>query len=634
MNTRNFLNLFISAWTLVNHLAQLSQCLTEVHVVRTTTTDTPVPPSQPISLTCTISSEPAVGVYYVWRTSLQERTRTPSPAWNETAQTVVVMIPKDATPIVRVFCHVLASSDDSYLGVGQIDIRVQGILSSSPLSSVQPDRIKLVVVPAWMDQSLLQTLSPRVQWYHATTGDALAGGARIQTVSLENGTQTLTILNPHTNDDSGVYEARVSSLETDVNSCQQIEASCDEIAIPLLTHNAITRPVAYEATVSDEGRSSLRPVPSITADEVPFPTHYFARNSPLSFRVSVPLVKVVALNYASTEPLLLLYFNGERLRAPPANQNSSLIRTPEGLQSSFAITSQFEATVTMFLPSVQAEFDQGMYELVFLIPTDQVSLRCCAAYSRLFNGSQGIDLQYVVVGLASFTIIEQATRPDLDDHTPSPTRNTTKTTTTTEVAPAESKPLSMASLIAIIVVGTAVGVVACFFFECLFIKFVRKLKKKMKTRLALNRARTHSNVRTIAYHESKSPKRGHALHCIPNQQRASSHEASVHGTEASLQDRRLLYHESHRPHEAEGPSWSMSPASMSVNPVHNSRGLAAYNGVSADEAGTVSCGEMVYRPPPGYDFPSTPGYDYSPPPGYDYPSTPQGESDATEESDI
>ena len=95
--------------------------------VRAASTDGPLLPSQLVSLTCSISfPTPPGGVYYLWRTTLQDRTRTPSPPLNARSSTVLMSITEDTPPVLRVFCHVLASEDDSYLGVGSVDIEVEG----------------------------------------------------------------------------------------------------------------------------------------------------------------------------------------------------------------------------------------------------------------------------------------------------------------------------------------------------------------------------------------------------------------------------------------------------------------------------------------------------------------------------
>lgn len=57
---------------------------------------------------------------------MQDRTRVPSPELGDTANITFISISEDSPPLVRVFCHVLASEDNSYLAFGQIDIDVQG----------------------------------------------------------------------------------------------------------------------------------------------------------------------------------------------------------------------------------------------------------------------------------------------------------------------------------------------------------------------------------------------------------------------------------------------------------------------------------------------------------------------------
>ena len=123
---------------------------------------------------------------------------------------------------------------------------------------MDPDGTDLVVAPTadYTVRSLLQTtfILPEVQWYRNSEGMAgdgtlLTEGPRLQLSSSEGGTHSLSIANLHQND-SGLYIARISSLRSDTNTCPQTEASCDEVAIPLLTHHAITRPVTYQLTVT------------------------------------------------------------------------------------------------------------------------------------------------------------------------------------------------------------------------------------------------------------------------------------------------------------------------------------------------------------------------------------------------
>ena len=102
---------------------------------------TPIPPSHLTSLICDIFfAEPPGGVYYQWRTSLQDRTRLPSPELDETTNIAMISISEDSPPVLRVFCHVLGSGDNSYLAFGHIDIDVQGedksiVYSSASLKS-------------------------------------------------------------------------------------------------------------------------------------------------------------------------------------------------------------------------------------------------------------------------------------------------------------------------------------------------------------------------------------------------------------------------------------------------------------------------------------------------------------------
>ena len=105
---------------------------TLVTVTRTSSTR-PAVPTQLVSLACEVSGEPPGGVYYLWRSTVQERTRVPSPTWDETTATtdklrgfINIEISENYPPVVRMFCHALANSDNRYLAAGYIDIEVQG----------------------------------------------------------------------------------------------------------------------------------------------------------------------------------------------------------------------------------------------------------------------------------------------------------------------------------------------------------------------------------------------------------------------------------------------------------------------------------------------------------------------------
>lgn len=149
-------------------------------------------------------------------------------------------------------------------------------------------------------------------------------------------------------------------------------------------------------------------MPSVTADDM-LPTAYYSADSALSYRGSVPLVNLPTYNYTRMPPIFWTYFNGLRLFASPRIQDNEFIEVPADLQVNFSITSQSEAVITLFIPRVQTGFKGGMYEMAFLIETNQAKLNCCESYNRLFTDSEGIDLQYFVVGLAAVPI-EQASK--------------------------------------------------------------------------------------------------------------------------------------------------------------------------------------------------------------------------------
>lgn len=82
-------------------------------------------------------------------------------------------------------------------------------------------------------------------------------------------------------------------------------------------------------------------------------------------------------------------------------QYDDLIRVPEDLQSSYILTTKPPAAiVTLSLPFMQEEHE-GVYEVVFWIPTASAKLNCCQSYQQLFTHREGIDLQNFVVGLGA-----------------------------------------------------------------------------------------------------------------------------------------------------------------------------------------------------------------------------------------
>ena len=81
-------------------------------------------------------------------------------------------------------------------------------------------------------------------------------------------------------------------------------------------------------------------------------------------------------------------------------QHDDLIRMPGGLSSSYVLTTEPTAIVTLSLPLTH-ETHEGIYEVVFWIPKDSARLNCCVSYKELFTHREGIDLQNVVVGLGA-----------------------------------------------------------------------------------------------------------------------------------------------------------------------------------------------------------------------------------------
>ena len=131
------------------------------------------------------------------------------------------------------------------------------MLSNSSQSTFFSDRVELIVIPTpqYSTASGLQDLNRQaisnIKWNrnNTLTGDAVVG-QRFNISTLENRMSKLTIWNPNAGD-SGVYVAAPQSFFSESNGCW-LSFTCDGLAASLLTHNAITRPIAYEVTIQGQ----------------------------------------------------------------------------------------------------------------------------------------------------------------------------------------------------------------------------------------------------------------------------------------------------------------------------------------------------------------------------------------------
>ena len=101
-----------------------------------TSTNSPdgVLPGHDIPLTCIVSPKPSEGVIYLWRSSVQGHTQLSSLGLDdEEMKQINFRIFEEYPPLVRVFCHALNARDKSYLGVGHIDIQIQGCYEYSSI---------------------------------------------------------------------------------------------------------------------------------------------------------------------------------------------------------------------------------------------------------------------------------------------------------------------------------------------------------------------------------------------------------------------------------------------------------------------------------------------------------------------
>ena len=93
---------------------------------------------------------------------------------------------------------------------------------------------------------IFNTAMPSVNWSHISPDGTHYQNADLEVLSSPS-SSNLTIFNP-TSIDSGLYRADISSILPEINNCGTNEGdlhSCSDLVLPLLTHNAVLRPVAY-----------------------------------------------------------------------------------------------------------------------------------------------------------------------------------------------------------------------------------------------------------------------------------------------------------------------------------------------------------------------------------------------------
>ena len=101
---------------------------------------------------------------------------------------------------------------------------------------------------------IFNTAMPSVNWSHISPDGINYHNADVDVLSSSN-SSIFTISNP-TARDSGLYRADISSILHEINFCGTNEDdlhSCSDLVLPLLTHNAILRPVAYYIGADGKG---------------------------------------------------------------------------------------------------------------------------------------------------------------------------------------------------------------------------------------------------------------------------------------------------------------------------------------------------------------------------------------------
>ena len=133
-------------------------------------------------------------------------------------------------------------------------------MSSSSRSSVENNTLRLEVEPnrQYSFKPSLQSLAPFTEWFLNNTNSFRQLGnfrgmpsstpSPNERINIEfgqpGGRNTLIFDDP----EAGVYMARISSFLSEENTCGR-NLSCDDLAVALLTHYAVARPVFFDVDV-------------------------------------------------------------------------------------------------------------------------------------------------------------------------------------------------------------------------------------------------------------------------------------------------------------------------------------------------------------------------------------------------
>lgn len=135
----------------------------------------------------------------------------------------------------------------------------------------------------------------------------------------------------------------------------------------------------------------------------------------------VPLIRHPTYNFSRSKLILGIYFNGVNVttsrrsddgtyRSTSKKLNDKYICYPRSFDYNYELTTarsngMQEAILTMILTDPMPQ-DIGIYEVVFKINKSQVGLDCCPDHASFLLDSEGMHLQYYVVGLATVELKE------------------------------------------------------------------------------------------------------------------------------------------------------------------------------------------------------------------------------------
>lgn len=131
-------------------------------------------------------------------------------------------------------------------------------MTSNNASGLYPQGIRLFVnrTQDFSSRELLNRVKPYVEWtYNGVTANEINKCIIFeQDIITTKGSSILTVTNLLSVGDSCDYRSDIASLLLETNLCDlngDELPSCNELVLPLLTHTAVTRPVAYNIVQSE-----------------------------------------------------------------------------------------------------------------------------------------------------------------------------------------------------------------------------------------------------------------------------------------------------------------------------------------------------------------------------------------------